>query len=129
MDWKNSLNLPKTDFPMKAKLPEREPQQLAAWEQAGIYRRILESRTDKPLFVLHDGPPYPTGEIHLGTGLNLVATFSIEDLLGCLESLLFWLKGLSVGLLVLLSLEIGFCLLGGGGGSFGVFEGNIVVGY
>jgi isoleucyl-tRNA synthetase len=57
---------------MKAKLPEREPQQLAAWEQAGIYRRILESRADAPLFVLHDGPPYPTGEIHLGTGLNKV---------------------------------------------------------
>src|SRR6202522_3762197 len=71
-ELKNTLNLPKTDFPMKAKLPEREPQQLAAWEQAGIYRRILESRADAPLFVLHDGPPYPTGEIHLGTGLNKV---------------------------------------------------------
>ena len=72
MDLKNTLNLPKTDFPMKAKLPEREPQQLAAWEQAGLYRRILESRAGAPLFVLHDGPPYPTGEIHLGTGLNKV---------------------------------------------------------
>ena len=55
---------------MKAKLPEREPEQLAAWEQMGLYDRILESRAGKPLFVLHDGPPYPTGEIHLGTGLN-----------------------------------------------------------
>jgi isoleucyl-tRNA synthetase len=72
MDLKNTLNLPKTDFPMKAKLPEREPQQLAAWEAMGIYRRILESRAGAPLFVLHDGPPYPTGEIHLGTGLNKV---------------------------------------------------------
>ena len=72
MDLKNTLNLPKTDFPMKAKLPEREPQQLAAWEAMGIYRRILESREGAPLFVLHDGPPYPTGEIHLGTGLNKV---------------------------------------------------------
>jgi isoleucyl-tRNA synthetase len=72
MDLKATLNLPKTDFPMKAKLPEREPQQLAAWEQMGLYRRILESRTGAPLFVLHDGPPYPTGEIHLGTGLNKV---------------------------------------------------------
>src|ERR1700723_3263956 len=69
-DSKSTLNLPKTDFPMKAKLPEREPEQLAAWEQMGLYDRILESRVDKPLFVLHDGPPYPTGEIHLGTGLN-----------------------------------------------------------
>ena len=72
MDLKNTLNLPKTDFPMKAKLPEREPQQLAAWEEGGLYRRILDSRAQAPLFVLHDGPPYPTGEIHLGTGLNKV---------------------------------------------------------
>jgi isoleucyl-tRNA synthetase len=70
IDLKSTLNLPKTDFPMKARLPEREPEQLAAWERAGIYRRILESRAGAPLFVLHDGPPYPTGEIHLGTGLN-----------------------------------------------------------
>ncbi len=69
-DFKSTLNLPKTDFPMKAKLPEREPEQLAAWEEMGLYKRILASRADAPLFVLHDGPPYPTGEIHLGTGLN-----------------------------------------------------------
>jgi isoleucyl-tRNA synthetase len=72
VDLKGTLNLPKTDFPMKAKLPEREPEQLAAWEAQGLYYRILESRADAPLFVLHDGPPYPTGEIHLGTGLNKV---------------------------------------------------------
>jgi isoleucyl-tRNA synthetase len=71
-DLKATLNLPKTDFPMKAHLPEREPEQLAAWEQIGLYYRILESRSGSPLFVLHDGPPYPTGEIHLGTGLNKV---------------------------------------------------------
>ena len=71
-ELKNTLNLPKTDFPMKAKLPEREPEQLAAWESMGIYQRILESRANAPLFVLHDGPPYPTGEIHLGTGLNKI---------------------------------------------------------
>jgi isoleucyl-tRNA synthetase len=72
VDLKSTLNLPKTDFPMKARLPEREPEQLAAWEQTGLYRRILDSRDGAPLFVLHDGPPYPTGEIHLGTGLNKV---------------------------------------------------------
>jgi isoleucyl-tRNA synthetase len=72
IDLKSTLNLPKTDFPMKARLPEREPEQLAAWEQMGLYRRILESRAAAPLFVLHDGPPYPTGEIHLGTGLNKI---------------------------------------------------------
>ena len=72
IDLKSTLNLPKTDFPMKAKLPEREPEQLAAWEQTGLYQRILESRKGAPLFVFHDGPPYPTGEIHLGTGLNKI---------------------------------------------------------
>jgi isoleucyl-tRNA synthetase len=72
VDLKSTLNLPKTDFPMKAKLPEREPEQLAAWEQMGLYRRILESRAGAPLFVFHDGPPYPTDEIHLGTGLNKI---------------------------------------------------------
>ncbi len=71
-DLKSTLNLPKTEFPMKARLPEREPLQLAAWEEMGLYRRILESRAGSPLFVLHDGPPYPTGEIHLGTGLNKI---------------------------------------------------------
>ena len=69
-DFKSTLNLPKTDFPMKAKLPEREPEQLAAWEEMGLYKKILASRAGAPLYVLHDGPPYPTGEIHLGTGLN-----------------------------------------------------------
>jgi len=72
IDLKSTLNLPKTEFPMKARLPEREPEQLAAWEQAGLYHRILEARAGAPLFVLHDGPPYPTGEIHLGTGLNKI---------------------------------------------------------
>jgi isoleucyl-tRNA synthetase len=72
LDIKSTLNLPKTDFPMKAKLPEREPEQLAAWEEMGLYRKILAARADAPLFVLHDGPPYPTGEIHLGTGLNKI---------------------------------------------------------
>ena len=51
VDFKSTLNLPHTDFPMKAKLPEREPEQLADWERAGIYRRILESRAASPLFV------------------------------------------------------------------------------
>src|ERR1700735_4875618 len=71
-DLKSTLNLPKTDFPMKAKLPEHEPDQLAAWEKMALYHRIIESRATAPLFVFHDGPPYPTGEIHLGTGLNKI---------------------------------------------------------
>ena len=76
-DLKKTLNLPRSDFPMKARLPEREPEQLAEWERAGIYEKILESRTGAPLFVLHDGPPYPTGDIHLGTGLNKI----VKDLM------------------------------------------------
>ncbi len=72
LELKKTLNLPKTDFPMKASLPQNEPKQLEAWYESGIYERILAARKGKPLFVLHDGPPYPTGEIHLGTGLNKV---------------------------------------------------------
>ncbi len=72
MDWKHTLNLPRTQFPMKANLPQMEPRQLAEWEEQGIYRRILEARADAPLYMLHDGPPYPTGEIHLGTALNKI---------------------------------------------------------
>src|ERR1700680_1714735 len=70
LELKKTLNLPKTEFPMKASLPQNEPKQLAAWQESHLYERILEVRKGKPLFVLHDGPPYPTGEIHLGTGLN-----------------------------------------------------------
>ena len=72
LDLKKTLNLPKTDFPMKASLPQNEPKQLAAWLESHLYERILEARDGKPLFVLHDGPPYPTGTIHLGTGLNKI---------------------------------------------------------
>ncbi|MGH9728640.1 MAG: isoleucine--tRNA ligase [Candidatus Acidiferrales bacterium] len=72
LDLKSTINLPRTDFPMKAQLPQREPQQLAQWEVENEYHRILESRAHSPLFVFHDGPPYPTGDIHLGTGLNKI---------------------------------------------------------
>src|SRR5260370_25442498 len=72
LELKKTLNLPKTDFPMKASLPQNEPKQLAAWQESNLYERILEVRKGKPLFVLHDGPPYPTGEIHLGTGLTKI---------------------------------------------------------
>jgi isoleucyl-tRNA synthetase len=72
LELKKTLNLPKTDFLMKASLPQNEPKQLDAWQESHLYERILEARKGKPLFVLHDGPPYPTGEIHLGTGLNKI---------------------------------------------------------
>src|ERR1700726_4936743 len=72
LELKKTLNLPKTDFPRKANFPQNEPNQLAAWQEEHLYERILDTRKGKPLFVLHDGPPYPTGEIHLGTGLNKI---------------------------------------------------------
>jgi isoleucyl-tRNA synthetase len=72
LELKKTLNLPRTDFPMKAGLPQNEPKQLAAWQESHLYERILEARKGHPLFVLHDGPPYPTGTIHLGTGLNKI---------------------------------------------------------
>jgi isoleucyl-tRNA synthetase len=72
LELKKTLNLPKTEFPMKASLPLNEPKQLEAWNAANLYQQILDARNGKPLFVLHDGPPYPTGTIHLGTGLNKI---------------------------------------------------------
>jgi isoleucyl-tRNA synthetase len=72
LELKKTLNLPKTDFPMKAGLPQNEPKQLAAWQESHLYDRILSARKGLPLFVLHDGPPYPTGTIHLGTALNKI---------------------------------------------------------
>jgi isoleucyl-tRNA synthetase len=72
LDLKNSLNLPRTAFPMKAGLPQNEPKMLAEWEQASLYARIQQARAGAPTYVLHDGPPYPTGTIHLGTGLNKI---------------------------------------------------------
>ncbi len=69
-DYKTTLNLPRTGFPMKAGLTAREPEQLAAWEAQDLYARIQEARKDAPLFVLHDGPPFANGDVHMGTALN-----------------------------------------------------------
>ncbi|HVE16656.1 MAG TPA: isoleucine--tRNA ligase, partial [Chthoniobacterales bacterium] len=71
-DYKNTLNLPKTDFPMKAGLTVREPEMLAKWEEAGLYEKIQEARKDAPAFILHDGPPFANGHVHMGTALNKV---------------------------------------------------------
>ncbi len=69
-ELKATLNLPHTDFPMKANLPQSEPRRLAAWQQDGIYEQIRAVRQDAPSYVLHDGPPYANGELHLGHALN-----------------------------------------------------------
>ena len=71
-DWKDTLNLPRTDFPMKANLQAAEPQMLARWAEMRLYDRIREARRGRPRFVLHDGPPYANGQIHLGTALNKI---------------------------------------------------------
>ncbi len=70
LDLKSTLNLPKTDFPMKANLPQNEPKMLARWEKERIYERIREVHKGQPIYVLHDGPPYANGPLHLGTALN-----------------------------------------------------------
>ncbi len=72
MDYKATLNLPKTDFPMKANLTAAEPRMLAWWEEIGIYQRLRQAAADRPLWILHDGPPYANGHIHLGHVLNKV---------------------------------------------------------
>ncbi|MBI1330413.1 MAG: isoleucine--tRNA ligase [Alphaproteobacteria bacterium] len=71
-DYRATLFLPQTDFPMKAGLPEAEPKWLARWEETNLYGRIRAAAKGRELFVLHDGPPYANGEIHSGTGLNKV---------------------------------------------------------
>jgi isoleucyl-tRNA synthetase len=71
-DYRATVFLPATDFPMKAGLPEAEPKWLARWEEMDLYHRIRKAAKGRPLFVLHDGPPYANGEIHSGTGLNKV---------------------------------------------------------
>jgi isoleucyl-tRNA synthetase len=72
MDYKETLNLPKTDFPMKANLAQREPEMLKNWEEMGIYKKIRETAKGRKPYVLHDGPPYANGNIHLGTALNKI---------------------------------------------------------
>ena len=70
MDLKSTINLPKTDFPMKANLPQNEPKMLERWEQMGLYERIRQAGKRKTKYILHDGPPYTSGPIHLGTAMN-----------------------------------------------------------
>src|SRR5580704_15215615 len=72
MDYKNTLNLPQTDFPMKADLVTREPQRLEKWTAAGLYEKIQARRAAAPKFVLHDGPPFANGDVHIGTALNKI---------------------------------------------------------
>ena len=72
MDYKKTLNLPSTKFAMKANLPQREPEMIKAWEQKKIYKKLREQSKDKPLFILHDGPPYANGHLHMGHAINKI---------------------------------------------------------
>ncbi|MFC1859767.1 isoleucine--tRNA ligase, partial [Thermodesulfobacteriota bacterium] len=72
MDYKKTLNLPQTAFPMKANLAKKEPEQLKWWEEIGLYEKIRENSAGKELFILHDGPPYANGHIHMGTAMNKI---------------------------------------------------------
>ena len=71
-NYKDTLNLPRTDFPMKANLAAREPEMLREWEETQLYLQIQESRAGRELFVLHDGPPFANGDVHMGTALNKI---------------------------------------------------------
>ncbi len=72
MDYKDTINLPKTGFPMKASLANREPEMLKLWYEMDLYGRIQEATSDRPTFVLHDGPPYANGDIHIGHAVNKI---------------------------------------------------------
>ena len=71
-DYKDSLNLPKTDFPMKGNLARREPEMLQRWQEQDIYAQIRQRKAGRKKYILHDGPPYANGDIHLGHAVNKI---------------------------------------------------------
>ena len=77
MDYNKTINLPKTDFPMRAGLPKREPEMLKRWKDQDVYHELLKKNEGKPLFNLHDGPPFSNGALHMGHALNK----SIKDII------------------------------------------------
>jgi isoleucyl-tRNA synthetase len=72
LELKNTINLPRTSFSMKANLPEREPEMLRRWERMDVYAKIRSARAGGPIYVLHDGPPYANGAIHMGHAINKI---------------------------------------------------------
>ena len=72
IDYSKTLNLPQTDFPMRAGLPKREPEFVARWENMNLYKKLREQAKNRSLYVLHDGPPYANGNIHIGHALNKI---------------------------------------------------------
>ena len=84
MNYKETVFLPRTDFPMRAGLPKKEPEILEGWKQIDIYNRLREARADAELFVLHDGPPYANGQLHIGHALNKI----LKDVINRSQSML-----------------------------------------
>ena len=72
MNYKDTVFLPRTDFPMRAGLPKKEPEILQSWQQVGLYRKLREARQGALKFILHDGPPYANGDIHIGHAVNKI---------------------------------------------------------
>lgn len=71
-DYKHTLNLPDTSFPMRGNLAQREPEMLKGWYEDSLYQRIRDAKKGKPTFILHDGPPYANGQIHIGHAVNKI---------------------------------------------------------
>ena len=81
MSYKDTINLPKTKFSMKGNLVQREPEFLKNWDKEDLYAQIRKAREGANKFILHDGPPYPTGDLHIGTGLNKILKDIISPVL------------------------------------------------
>ena len=88
MDYNKTLNLLQTDFPMRAGLPVREPDMLKAWDDNDVYGELMKKNEGKPLWVMHDGPPYANGDIHIGTALNKI----IKDMIVRYRNMSGWLS-------------------------------------
>ena len=71
-DYRATLNLPDTPFPMRGDLPKREPGWVKEWEEKGVYKKLRDARLGRPKFILHDGPPYANGQIHMGHAVNKI---------------------------------------------------------
>ena len=84
MDYKQTVFLPKTDFPMRGGLPAKEPEILKRWQTLGLYDQLRRTRKDAPKFVLHDGPPYANGQLHIGHALNKI----LKDVINRSQSML-----------------------------------------
>ena len=88
-DYNKTINLPKTDFPMRAKLAQREPGMLEEMNRKDLYRKVMERNKDKTPFILHDGPPYANGDIHIGTAMNKI----LKDMIIKSRNLMGWKTG------------------------------------